>query len=62
MRSADRLAPAAPPPPPRVAPQNAARHMSTEVAVRSQDAKAAGAMARFFDLPKQNSLDEVFPG
>ncbi len=36
--------------------------MSTEVAVRSQDAKAAGAMARFFDLPKQNSLDEVFPG
>ncbi|KAA0161113.1 hypothetical protein FNF31_03954 [Cafeteria roenbergensis] len=41
---------------------NAARHMSTEVAVRSQDAKAAGAMARFFDLPKQNSLDEVFPG
>lgn len=42
--------------------QGAVRRMSTEVAVRSQDAKAAGPMAFFFDLPKQNGLDEVFPG
>jgi len=42
--------------------QNAVRRMSTEVTVRSQDAKAAGPLAWFFDLPTQNSPAELFPG
>jgi hypothetical protein len=38
------------------------RYMSTEVAVRSQDAAAVGPLAVFYDMPKQNTLDTVFPG